>query len=282
MQLSFKRKSSAPRRPLSVFSKTSIVTLTIISSFWVVLAIIVPGNIGLLVNAAVILGLAGLIATGIRWIPVIGSLLCGLFLYAFVTVASFPLYHLAHPKDAYGPSSNPWLAFLFFTVIVILFWCMLMTVTTGVAAVLQNYTQREPRTPRWFGFALCVVLGVLMGALLVGAFAPTPSVATTSSTVNGESVVHLGISNFSRPSITVSKGSKLVLIDDGTFTHNISTGSWVDGQPQSEQLAGEPQVNHVVLQQIGQKLEIGPFTIAGTFHLYCAIHSGMTLTIIVH
>lgn len=281
MSLGFKKRASSPRRPLSIFSRISVTTLLIISGFWGLLALFVPGNIALLVNALIVLAVAGLVSTGLRWTPILGSLLCTLTLYVFVFQTTFPLFHLAHPKDAYGSPGSDWLAYLFFTVIVILFWCMAMTVLSGIAAVIQNYTQRERSTPSWFGFAMTGLVGLLIGAVLIGAFAPPPTPAVASTAADGAKVIHLGISTFSQSQITLSKGGKLQLVDDGTFGHNISTGQWISGQPVREQLTGEPVVNHVKLNQTGQMLEVGPFTTAGTYHLYCSVHRGMMLTITV-
>jgi len=36
-----------------------------------------------------------------------------------------------------------------------------------------------------------------------------------------------------------------------------------------------------MLQINGNNAQIGPFTTAGTFHIYCSIHPGMNLTITV-
>lgn len=281
MILHFKKRVSSPHPPLSIFSKTAIVALLIISGYWIALASFVPHNAGLYSAVAVVVGITALIATGIRWTPVLGTVFCSLSLYAFIFQSTFPLYHLAHPKDAYGAGS-PWLAYLFFTAIVVLFWCMGVTVVAGIAAVIQNYSQCVRHTPRWYGFALTGLLGVLVGAILLGSFAPPPQVSASAAVTNGETTVHLGISNFSQTSVTLTKGSKVLLIDDGTFEHNISTGRWVNGQPQDEQQTTEPHVYHVKLNAAGQKLEIGPFTNAGIYHLYCSIHAGMTLTITVH
>jgi plastocyanin len=91
--------------------------------------------------------------------------------------------------------------------------------------------------------------------------------------------VHLGPGSFLQSSVTVPKGSKLLLVDDGSFTHIIANGSWVNGAPQPQQEPGAPMVNNV--QVSGGSIEIGPFTTAGTYHLYCTVHQGMNLTIIV-
>lgn len=272
------RKLLFSRQPLSAFSKIVIVTLLVITVFWTALAVLVARNTSLLIPATIVFLITVLVAIGIRWAPLLGCLVCGFTLYIFVFQSSFPLYHLAHPKDAYNPW---WLAYIIFVGILILFWCMLMTIGAGVAAVIQNYRQREPRTPRWFSSALTGAIGVLFGAILLGAFGPTLGPAPATATTGGEPTVHLGISSFLQPSVTVPKGSKLLLIDDGTFEHSFSNGTWVNGQPQAETLAGAPTVNHLDINGAGKRVEIGPFTTAGTYHIYCSIHQGMNLMVIV-
>ena len=77
----------------------------------------------------------------------------------------------------------------------------------------------------------------------------------------------------------VPKGGKLKLVDDGPFVHILANGSWVNGQPKPVQEAGAPLLNN---QQVnGNSVELGPFATAGTFHIYCTVHPGMNLTIIV-
>ena len=79
--------------------------------------------------------------------------------------------------------------------------------------------------------------------------------------------------------MTVPKGSKLLLVDDGSFLHILTNGSWQNGQPNSAKETGAPSVNN--LQINGTSREIEPFTAAGTYHIYCTVHQGMNLTIII-
>jgi plastocyanin len=48
-------------------------------------------------------------------------------------------------------------------------------------------------------------------------------------------------------------------------------------QPRTE--PGAPVMHGLDLK--GGSVAIGPFTTAGTFHLYCTIHQGMNLTVVV-
>jgi plastocyanin len=78
---------------------------------------------------------------------------------------------------------------------------------------------------------------------------------------------------------TVAKGAKLLLVDDVSVPHILANGSWQNGQAQPATEPGAPIVDNV--QVNGTSAEIGPFTTAGTYHLYCPIHQGMNLTVTV-
>jgi len=101
----------------------------------------------------------------------------------------------------------------------------------------------------------------------------------TSSEASNQ--VHLGSTNFTQSSITISKGSTITLVDDMTVTHIISNGMWENNTPKPQQEAGAPVVNNMTFNSSGQTQTIGPFNTAGTFHYYCSIHVGMNLTVIV-
>lgn len=98
---------------------------------------------------------------------------------------------------------------------------------------------------------------------------------------SGSPTVHMGNTNFTQPSITISKGSSLTLVDDVAVTHIISNGSWVNGTAKPATEAGAPTVSNVQFTTAGQSQTIGPFNTAGTYHLYCSVHQGMNLTVIV-
>ena len=266
-------------RPLTIFSKIVTSALLLITIFLTLLAVFIAKSTTLLITSFLMFLIAGIIGIGVRWAPILGSLICSFCMYAFLFQSEFPLYHLAHPKDAY----NPWqISYALFIVIVILFWGMLLAIGSGIVAVVLNYRQKgreEVSTPRWFSHVLAIAIGVLLGAILIGGFAPTLSTAAATANAGGEPTVHLGITSFLQTTVSVPKGSKLRIVDDGNFEHILSNGSWVDGQPQAEQQLGAPTVKNQTIK--GQSLELGPFTTAGTYHLYCSIHTGMTLTITV-
>ena len=96
----------------------------------------------------------------------------------------------------------------------------------------------------------------------------------------GGTTVHMGNSNFLVPTTTIPKGSKLTLIDDVAVPHIIQNGTYdANGTPKPAKEPGAPTVN--VSFSGSDTKDIGPFTTAGTFHLYCTIHVNMNLTVTV-
>ena len=93
--------------------------------------------------------------------------------------------------------------------------------------------------------------------------------------------VHMGETTFLQPSVTISKGSSLNLIDDVAVTHIIGNGSWVNGTAKPSTEPGAPTVSNMQFTSAGQSQTIGPFNTSGTYHLYCSVHQGMNLTVIV-
>ncbi len=140
-----------------------------------------------------------------------------------------------------------------------------------------------------FRLVLLMLAALALGSILLVACArpgtPSASVGTgpsssgSSSSGGGEPTVHMGVSTFVQTSVDVPKGSKLMLIDDGAYVHLLSNGSWVNGTAKPAKEPGAPTVNN--LQINGNNVEIGPFATAGTYHIYCSIHPGMNLMVIV-
>jgi len=93
----------------------------------------------------------------------------------------------------------------------------------------------------------------------------------------GSTDVHMSDTNFMQPSVTISKGSSFNLIDDVAVIHIIQNGSWKNGDPEPASEPGAPTVN--VQFQGSDSHMVGPFNTAGTYHLYCTIHAGMSLTV---
>ncbi len=93
--------------------------------------------------------------------------------------------------------------------------------------------------------------------------------------------VHMGQTNFTQASITINKGSSINLINDTAVTHIIANGTWKQNTAQPGAEPGAPTVNNLQFTTANQSQKIGPFTTAGSFHLYCIVHPGMNLMVTV-
>ena len=88
----------------------------------------------------------------------------------------------------------------------------------------------------------------------------------------------MSASNFVTPCVNITKGSKLTLIDDVQVLHIIANGMWdSSGNQVTTKEAGAPTVSNVNIN--GGQSQIGPFTTAGTFHIYCSVHVNMNLVV---
>jgi plastocyanin len=102
----------------------------------------------------------------------------------------------------------------------------------------------------------------------------------TGSNYQGPNTVHMGDNLFLQDKITIKKGSKLTLVDDSMQSHIIENGMWTsDGTQKPGMEPGAPKVDAQFTD--GTPQSFGPFNTAGTFHLYCTVHEGMNLTVIV-
>jgi plastocyanin len=261
------------RWPLTPLSTLSIAAAVVTALLCALLAISIgmPDGVALLGSAAALVVCAGLVATGIRWTPALGTLLSVGLLLAMLLATPYPAYHLAHPKPE----------FLSFALDVLIFGALVVTGGAMLGATVQSI--RDPRgraLPPWLPSALSGAAGIVVGALLIAALAQPISAGTSSSGKGGEPTVHLGPGNFSTSSVRVPVGAKLVLVDDGAFPHVLAYGAWDNGAAHAATPPlGAPPLNDV--RVAGGSLELGPFAAPGTYHIYCLVHPGMNLTILV-
>jgi plastocyanin len=260
------------RQPLAALGKLTAAALfgAGLAFALLLLTILLAGAfvLPLLIVAVSLLLVAGIIATGLRWAPLLGALLGLGTLIGGVFTQQYFVYHLTHPGEV-----GPFLLSLLICVFAVVAIC------AGVGATVQNYRDKARYTPRWLPTPMAALGGFVLGALLVALLVRATPVASSTTSVNGVPAVHMGISNFAQSSITISKGSKLMLVDDGSYPHILSNGTWENNTPHPATEAGAPSVQN--LQVNGKTVEIGPFNTAGTFHIYCTIHPGMNLTVIV-
>lgn len=113
----------------------------------------------------------------------------------------------------------------------------------------------------------------------------TPTTQTGTATTQAPScpagdMVKTGASTFEQSCITLSKGGTLKVVPDtGSAFHILDYGQYVNGTAQPQTLSGVPVLKD--LNVTSSAVSIGPFTTAGTFHIYCTVHPGMGMTVIV-
>ena len=129
--------------------------------------------------------------------------------------------------------------------------------------------------------AFIVFSFITLGIVACSNGSSTASTGENAGGGSGSYTVHMNAMNFVQSSITVSKGSSIVLADNTATPHIIANGSWMDGNPQAMKEMGMPGVNNVQISGSSSSQTIGPFTTPGTYHLHCTVHPGMNLTVIV-
>ncbi len=268
------KKRGSPFRRLSVFSKTFIAVLLVHATIMVVLGLAVQQPVVLILSGVEAFG-ATLTLLGLRWPPILGSLLGVAMLFVFTTATGFPIHHLTHPKDAFGYGVIPAFSFFMYMVMTGLFWCAAMLTITGVTAVIHNYFFSKWQSFPWFKAALTGAICIWGGAVMVGALVqPDPPVRTL-----GPTTVALDVGSFSQSSITLTKGENLTIVDSGAYHHNLSIGHWINGQPVLQNQPGAPAFSTRDISTAGATVIVGPFTTAGTFYLICSLHHNMMLKI---
>jgi plastocyanin len=149
---------SFSRQPLAALGKLAVTTLIALAALMsyveVVIFNLAPSGFAFI---AIPLVLAGMIAMGWRWAPLLGAIWCGLML---VMNIQFIVHDLTHPEQ-----------FAMFVLEVGLDLAMIGGVVGGIAATVQNYRSplSERRTPAWLPYGLTAMAALSVGALLVAA-----------------------------------------------------------------------------------------------------------------
>jgi plastocyanin len=214
--------------------------------------------------------LCGVIAaTGWRWSAFFPLVLCTLGLIGELT-NGFPLYSLTHP----GADR---LAFASFA---INYPLLIMVIGASAVKLIQMARREAPHPPRWSPVALGCVVGMIAGALVIGLITQASAAGDASASTAGTATVHLKAATFAPDIVAVHTGDTLTLIDDMPIPHTLTNGVWsADNHPVPGTEPGAPIVSDVALNN--STVTIGPFTSPGTYHIYCTLHPGMTLTILV-
>jgi plastocyanin len=229
-----------------------------------------------LVGAALIV-VAALVWRGYRWATIPGAVFSGIILIFLFGGSGYPTYHLTHPRNA---DLQPAVAqYPIFIGVVVLLAVLALAFGGSLGAAIQNYTQRQPQRPRWLTPALTCLLGLVVGAILIAGISEPATSAASASTGSGEVTIQLSATSFSPTSVIVPQGAKLHIVDSAGILHILSNGAWKNNVPTPMQEPGAPAVNNVQINS--GSVEIGPFTTAGTYHIFCSVHVGMNLTVFV-
>jgi hypothetical protein len=209
-----------------------------------------------------------LVAIRIRWMQIITIPLSAYLVYLVLT-EPFVLESLSNPKGPHGGFG----AFIG-EMLVIANTIIAFGVTIGIT--LQDYRKDNRKAPRWLPSLLCGTLGLVIGASFIGGLAQSYAAPALTYT-NGVPTLHVSAGNFDLPSVTIPKGSKLLLVAATASQHVLANGTWQQNAPLLKREPGAPLINDIPLN--GDQVMIGPFVTAGTYHILCLVHHGMNLTI---
>lgn len=133
---------------------------------------------------------------------------------------------------------------------------------------------------------LAMILVVLaLGSILLAACSRpgvTTGVGATPTSSGGPSgcvsgTVQTNATNFVQPCVNIAKGARVTIVPVVVSLHILTNGSWVNGATQPVKEPGAPTISNVHVTN--SSIEIGPFNVAGTFHIYCTIHVNMNLVV---
>jgi len=157
MEASFTQPTVRRRAPLSALTKLTIAALIGFAgvAVYAKTMVIGPLDLGTAILAAVLLLVAGVIAMGWRWAPLLGALMS---ILPIVGSLHLIIHDLTHPE-----------AFSLFVTVLLVVATTLVGIVAGVSATVQNYRSRERRTPRIMFPALATFAALCLGAILVAA-----------------------------------------------------------------------------------------------------------------
>ncbi len=268
-------ETSVPRRPLTALGRTTALALLgialtylfLIVYIWLTGRTIVFPVLAFVIVATIA---AGMVARGARWAPILGALVA-------LAIAAITLAEPLAPSALLHPAVSP----VRFGGLVIVLACVLTAIGAGVAATIQIASGGVQRAPHWLGFGLLGLAGMAVGMIVVaGIVAANPQSGAARTTTNGMPTVHMAGSDFLTNVVLVPRGAQLLLVDDDSVEHIIANGAWpASGPPQVPAEPGAPAVRNLDIK--GGAAPIEPFPTAGVFHLYCTLHRGMNLTVVV-
>lgn len=264
--VSTERKTASVRSPLSM---VVVVALLVVVAASIVAQVltggIIPPEMGFLVGA--LIG-AGVLALPWRWsmtVPLILSVL----LFVGPLTTGFPQYALSHPTDRVA-----------FASLTVQYGMLILSAGACVILLVQARRGAPGQAPGWTMSAVAAMAGITLGALLIGLVAQPEGVSGVASTTAGTETVHLTSSAFAPNIIALHKGDTLTVVGDSPTPHILANGTWsASNQENPGAEAGAPTINNVQVND--NTVVLGPFTTPGTYHIFCTVHPGMNLTVIV-
>ena len=124
------------------------------------------------------------------------------------------------------------------------------------------------------------ILGIIIFTTFLSLVASACSISRGASGPDSPNTVHMNANAFEKTSITINKGESVNLVNDVPIAHVIANGTWDSNTPKPTNTAGAPKLDNLQIDGNGSD-KIGPFNTAGTFQIYCTIHPGMKMTVIV-
>jgi plastocyanin len=210
-----------------------------------------------------------IVATGWRWSMVFPLVFCTLGLVGELSTG-YPEYALTHPSDNVPA----------FHSFVINYPLLLMVVGFSAVKLAQTLRRETPHLTNWMRVSIGVAIGLMLGAFLIGTFAQTSAAGGAAASHAGTQTVHLASATFAPDIVALHKGDTLTVVDDGPVPHTLTNGTWsADNKPEPGIEPGAPTISNVNLNN--NTVTVGPFTMPGTYHIYCTVHPGMSLTVIV-
>jgi plastocyanin len=263
-----KRPTRGPLGQLTLIAFLSYLLLYVVYFVFamLVLGIVFPPA---LIFAVLLLPFAGLLATHWRFAPLPAALV-SLLTVTFLLLQPHNLYVLTHVQPE-------------FIVFVPMIALGLVAGVAGIWATVENYRggNEERHSPRFFGRALSGLAGLVVGMVLVALLvAATPQTGAVGTGPNREPEVHMTPTTFAPNVVLAPTGSSLLIVADSSAKHILDYGRWdASGVAHPLSEPGAPPLHDMVMT--GGSMELGPFTAPGVYHIYCTIHQGMNLTIVV-
>jgi plastocyanin len=234
------------RAPLSALTKLTIASLFGFVGVLVYAQTILVGQFSLqeTIFALVLLFVAGLIARGWRWSPLLGALISALIIGSNPAII---INDLTHPE-----------AFHFFVSVLVAVAIAVVGIIAGISATIQNYRSQERRTPRVMVPALVALATFCLGATLVGALPRETSSGVSPEMLAALPAIVTPEFHFDQTKITTKVGTTTALRLDNP--HSAQHSFDVD------------EINvHVPVAPGKQSLILFTPTTPGSYTFYCAI-----------